>query len=252
MNTNEQQHLSHEKHPKQNFQVERIAFFSDAVFAIAITLLVIEFKAPVIKKETTAAELWEHLGELKYKLVALLLSFSMIVSIWIKHHTLFKHIFNYNRKVILANMLVLLPIIFFPFTTSFLYESINSSNPLVAIPYQLFLINLVTAELTVFYFYWTVMKRFKDLSYPMPEIEKNEFELKLWIITGSFLLVLLVSFISLQISYWGMLPLGIYNLWKGSMAKRFSFLTRKKKTEVKPVSLENIGEENNREQEPGT
>lgn len=61
-----QQHTSDsDKHPKQDFQVERLAFFSDAIFAIAITLLIIEFKIPHITKETTFDNAWEQLVELK-------------------------------------------------------------------------------------------------------------------------------------------------------------------------------------------
>ena len=62
------------KHPKQEFQVERLAFFSDAIFAIAITLLIIEFKVPHVTKESTYAEILGELSELKYNFLALLLA----------------------------------------------------------------------------------------------------------------------------------------------------------------------------------
>ncbi len=121
-----QQHpTEHEKHPKQEFQVERLAFFSDAVFAIAITLLIIEFRVPHITKESTFDSVWEQIVELRYNFIALLLSFTLIASYWIRHHFLFKHIHNYNKPVVIANMFVLLPIIFFPFTTAFFAESID-------------------------------------------------------------------------------------------------------------------------------
>lgn len=80
------------KHPKQDFQVERIAFFSDAVFAIAITLLIIEFRPPHVTKESSYTEIWTDVLHMKYKLGALLVSFALIVNYWTKHHTLFKHI----------------------------------------------------------------------------------------------------------------------------------------------------------------
>ena len=54
-----------DKHPKQDFQVERIAFFSDAVYAIALTLLVIEFRPPH-KKGDTAPIIWQRVVEMKY------------------------------------------------------------------------------------------------------------------------------------------------------------------------------------------
>ena len=94
------QHIETDKHPKQDFQVERIAFFSDAVFAIAITLLIIEFKVPHVTKQTTAAELWHEVLEMKYRLGAVLFSFVLIINYWVRHHTLFKHIHNYNREII--------------------------------------------------------------------------------------------------------------------------------------------------------
>jgi uncharacterized membrane protein len=200
------------KHPKQDFQVERIAFFSDAVFAIAITLLIIEFRAPHVTKETTEGDLWHEVLEMKYKLVSVLLSFALVVNYWVRHHTLFKHIHNYNKKIIIANMLTLVPVIFFPFTTSFLYESLGINNTAAAVPYRLFLVNNVLAGITMFYFYWVVMKHYKQMSYPMEKEDSNDFEGKLIVMTLSFLLVLLLSFVSTEFSIWGMLPFAIFNL----------------------------------------
>ena len=64
---NSKDHHASDKHPKQDFQVERIAFFSDAVFAIALTLLVIEFRAPEVTSQTTETDLWHGVLEMKYK-----------------------------------------------------------------------------------------------------------------------------------------------------------------------------------------
>lgn len=208
------------KHPKQDFQVERIAFFSDAVFAIALTLLVIEFKAPHIGKETTHAELWHELKEMKYKLLAFILSFALIINYWVRHHTLFKYVHDYNRPIIMANMFVLLPVIFFPFTTSFLYESINSENELIAVPYRLFFINNVLAGITIYIFYRMLMKKYKQFSYPMTKKDEHEFENRLLFMTISFLLVFVISFISLKYSVLGIIPLGINTVYKRFFSKK--------------------------------
>jgi len=93
------------EHPKQDFQVERIAFFSDAVYAIALTLLVIEFKIPELNKNSTYAEVWQDVAGMKYKFFALVFSFVLIVNYWMRHHLLFKHIHNYNRDIVVANMI---------------------------------------------------------------------------------------------------------------------------------------------------
>lgn len=213
------QNLTEDKHPKQEFQVDRIAFFSDAVFAIAITLLVIEFKAPHITKETTAPELWHEMKEMKLKLAALVLSFVLIMSYWVRHHTLFKHIHNYNRKIIMANMLVLLPIIFFPFTTSFLYESVPSDNLLILIPYRMFFLNHIFAGVTMYFFYWIVMKRYRKLSYPMAKEDAKEFESKLILMTVAFLLVFIISFFSFKYSALGVLPILLIRFFKNKFSK---------------------------------
>jgi uncharacterized membrane protein len=63
------------KHPKHDFMIERIAFFSDAVFAIAITLLAIEIHPPLVKKGESAEEIWQHFTEIIPELIGLLVSF---------------------------------------------------------------------------------------------------------------------------------------------------------------------------------
>lgn len=202
---------SPDKHPKQDFQVERIAFFSDAVFAIALTLLIIEFRPPHVGKETTYEELWHELVMMKYQFAALLLSFVLIISYWMRHHTLFKYVHNYNKEIIIANMSVLFPIIFFPFTTAFLYESVGAGITNIVIPFRLFLLTNVVAGITTYYFYWSVTKKHKALSFPMEKSVAHHFEVMLVVMSVTFLLVFALSFISLEVAMIGLVPLAIMN-----------------------------------------
>jgi len=64
---------------KKEFQIERMILFSDAVFAIAITLMAIEIKVPVIEEHgVTDHELLKALGHLVFKFIGFIISFFII------------------------------------------------------------------------------------------------------------------------------------------------------------------------------
>lgn len=211
-----------DKHPKQDFQVERIAFFSDAVFAIALTLLIIEFRPPHISKETTYAELWHDLIHMKFKLASLVFSFSLIINYWMKHHTLFKHIHNYNNEVLRANMWILLPVIFFPFSTSFLYEvlEVNDSNmDLLILPFRVFILNNILASVATYYFYWVVMKKNRAFAFSWDTIEEKLFSEQLIVFAICFTAVLLLSFITMEYCSLGLLPIIAFRFRRRTLLK---------------------------------
>jgi uncharacterized membrane protein len=114
------------KHPKQDFMIERIAFFSDAVFAIAITLMAIEIHPPLVKKGDSAAVVWKHFKETLPEFLGLLVSFWLIASVWLRHHQLFKYVDNFDIRFMVINLWLLFTIILFPFSTGFLFNSIFS------------------------------------------------------------------------------------------------------------------------------
>lgn len=106
--------------------IERIAFFSDAVFAIAITLLAIEIHPPLVKKGETSADVMGHFKEIVPELVGLVVSFWLIATVWLRHHSLFKYVDNFDLRFVSVNLWLLFTIILFPFSTSFLFSSIFS------------------------------------------------------------------------------------------------------------------------------
>jgi TMEM175 potassium channel family protein len=79
--------------------VERVAFFSDAVFAIAITLLVIEIAVP--DGDLTGPQLTGELGRLAPKFFSFGLSFWVIGRFWISHHLTFQHLKRWNLPLLL-------------------------------------------------------------------------------------------------------------------------------------------------------
>jgi len=108
---------------KKMFQIERIAFFSDAVFAIAITLLIIEIKAPVYDMATTFSQSINEFLHLIPEFIAVLISFALIAMHWRRSHQVFGIIEDYDGKIIVLNLMVLATIIFLPFSTSFIAKN---------------------------------------------------------------------------------------------------------------------------------
>jgi len=110
---------------KKEFQLERMILFSDAVFAIAITLLVIELKVPEIERsELTEKKLLEALAHLLPKFFGFIVSFMFIGIYWTVHHRLFGYVINYTPKLLRLNLLFLFAVALMPFSTAFYSEYI--------------------------------------------------------------------------------------------------------------------------------
>lgn len=98
----------------------RLEAFSDGIFAIAITLLVLEIKVP-----PPGAALGAELLHLWSSYLAYVVSFLVIGAIWINHHAMFQHIVRVDGMLLLLNVLHLMPIAFLPFPTAVLAEAFH-------------------------------------------------------------------------------------------------------------------------------
>jgi len=98
----------------------RLEAFSDGVFAIAITLLVLEIEVPPPDKK-----LGQELLALWPSYVAYAMSFIVIGNIWINHHAMFAHIARADHALLLLNTLHLMLIAFIPFPTAVLAQSLH-------------------------------------------------------------------------------------------------------------------------------
>ena len=99
----------------------RLEAFSDGVFAVAITLLVLNIKIPP-DNLLQDSDLWSALGSQWPTLLAFVTSFFTIGIMWINHHRLFTHIRHTDTGLMLFNLLLLLVIVFIPFPTALLAQ----------------------------------------------------------------------------------------------------------------------------------
>jgi uncharacterized membrane protein len=103
----------------------RLEAFSDGVFAIAITLLVIEIHAPTNEEAETNRALWDHLVDLWPSYLGYALSFAVIGIMWANHHNIFTYIRDVDHYVLVINLLLLACVAFIPFTTAVLAEHLS-------------------------------------------------------------------------------------------------------------------------------
>ncbi len=100
--------------------LERIVFFSDAVMAIAITLLVIDLRLPGPSAVASAADVAASLRALTPRIVSFVISFAVIGVYWTSHHRYFGYIKRYDSRLMLLNLIFLFFIVLMPFAASML------------------------------------------------------------------------------------------------------------------------------------
>ncbi|MBS7253636.1 TMEM175 family protein [Flavobacterium branchiicola] len=141
----------------------RIEGFSDAVFAIAITLLVLELHAPDVTVVKNGTELLAFLKSEWTAYLAFTLSFFSIFIMWVNHHKIFKQIYSRNTAIMFANGLILFLVTAVSYPTTLLarfFES-EASNIAVAIYTGIFVLINISYNLL-----WLVASKNKNLLRP--------------------------------------------------------------------------------------
>ena len=110
----------------------RVEAFSDGVFSIAITLLILELKVPKYNLSGPETPLFKALLQQWPSYLAYFISFFTILIMWVNHHRLFTHIKRTDNTFLFMNGFLLLWVAFVPFPTALLAEHIQRRDAVTA------------------------------------------------------------------------------------------------------------------------
>jgi uncharacterized membrane protein len=131
---------------------ERLEAFSDGVFAIAITLLILEVRVPSGEELSTSARLADALWALWPSYLAYAIGFSTIGIMWINHHNLLRHVERVDHGLILANLLLLGVVAFVPFPTALLAATLTGPGQQLGVLADLATFVALTVAFNLFWY----------------------------------------------------------------------------------------------------
>lgn len=130
----------------QRFSTRRLEALTDGVFAIAMTLLVLDLHVSDIGRAATNHELWEGLQAMQLNIISFVVSFLLLGSMWAVHVRQFEYIKQADRRLTMINTLRLLAVVLIPFTTS-----LSATYPDIALARVIFPINFFLLALVSFW-----------------------------------------------------------------------------------------------------
>jgi uncharacterized membrane protein len=174
---------------------QRTVSFSDAVIAIAITLLALELEVPQIPENLAAAQLPSALLELWPKLFSFVLSFWIIGFYWLAHHRIFNHVTAYDRGMLLINLLFLMWIVLMPFSSSLIGEYENQQLPVI-----IYAIHNILTSLTLTWLWRHAFKEGRLVETNLDSRLVRVANIRALLIPSVFLLSIGLSFISVDVA----------------------------------------------------
>ncbi len=168
--------------------LERLMFFSDAVFAIAITVLVLDIHLPSGGDLADNSQLTTMLIGLWHKYLAYIISFWVIGLYWINHHRKFLLIKKFDHLLLAFNLLLLMVIAFIPFPTTVISENATRT----ATVFYALIMGLAGLALTVLWLHVVYTENLVD-----PHLNKRQ----LWREATGSLAIAAIFFLSIGIAY---------------------------------------------------
>jgi len=168
------------------FTTNRIEALTDGVFAIVMTLLVLDISIPEIVRSSVQAELPGRLLELWPKFYSYVLSFVVLGLMWISHRRIFHYIKRSNTGLLWINIIFLMFVALIPFSTSLLGDYRMEQLTFMVYGINLF---LIFAMMFILWTYATGKYRLVDSEIDPRLVKKR----KLSIITPSLIIVLTIG-----------------------------------------------------------
>ncbi|MGA2194303.1 MAG: TMEM175 family protein [Bryobacteraceae bacterium] len=120
--------------------VERLAALSDGIFAVAMTLLVLELHGPVREMVHSELELWQGLGAMAPQLATYLMSFLTLGIFWNGQQAQLNHMERSDRHLTWIHLAFLFAVSVMPFSTKLLAEFIRFRTALLCYWFNIFLL----------------------------------------------------------------------------------------------------------------
>lgn len=194
------------KRPKKRLgggkELDRLVFFSDAIFAIVMTLLVLNIEVPRIPSGEVAAELPGRLLALWPEVLGYAISFLVVALFWVAHHGVFRAIEGYDRVLIWLNFFFLMFVSFIPFPASLLGE--YGDQQLTVVIYAAI---MATARLILAAIWWYATSGHRLVSEHLDPREIRFYHLRGLAISCLFLFSIAVSFVDVDIAVYSWIML---------------------------------------------
>lgn len=184
-------------HENNTLSFERVLFFSDAVFAIAITLLVLEIKVPHLDHNSlNETSIRASLAGLIPKFIGFIFSFFVIGLMWVEHHRIFRYIGSFDMGLIGRNLTFLLFVAFIPFPTALFSEYFTSQTAFV-----FYVLAFAFAALGKLWIWQYAVARRDELI--VAEVDKNtidQISRRSWAVPIVCVLAIAVSFVTVTLA----------------------------------------------------
>jgi uncharacterized membrane protein len=230
--------MAENSNENQSLSSDRVATLADGVFAIVLTLLVIELKAP---EGASSQQLLHALAELGPKFFSFALTFGIVSIFWFGHHMEFHYIRRSDRTHLWINLLFMMAISFLPFSASLLGN--NLLQPLASAFYGVHLAILGFIR----YWHWryaTDSHRLVDESMSEDLIQEVNGTF-LWVPCG-YLIAAAVSFVNVYASLIFYVALALRYVFSAKQDRHLTSLKRAKTSgvpndgELKPTVLTDV------------
>ena len=192
------------------WSTSRLEAFSDGVFAIAITLLILEVSVP----ESGFNDLWSGIGDQWPSYLAYATSFLTIGGLWLAHHGIFRRLASADAMVMRLNLLLLMLVSFLPFPTKLMAEAIDKTNDAERAAVIFYGLTLLVISVVISVL-WRYIAAHRDLL--EPDVTDDDVTMMTLVTTpsiGFYIAVVLLAFVAPNAAAFGYLLIAVIAVFR--------------------------------------